>query len=116
DRYIRLHLDLFSELGGGGFEVQIADDQYDDGDGVRHYHQWRVNDVERRQRGGADEDPPRVLDDLSDRVEREQRLVARRDEGKRIDDRAGVEQQLQPELRSEEHTSELQSLAYLVCR
>src|SRR5882672_9778930 len=90
--------DLFGKLCSSCIEVEVADQQDDHRDGIRHDNQRRVNDVDGAERGRAQQDFPRVLNDLSDRIEGQQTAVPLGNERQRIDDRTRVEEQLKPEL------------------
>src|SRR5205823_13030414 len=77
--------------------------------------QWRA--LLRRQRFRQDQQAVEGIGEAQDRrcPERQPRIdVAKQATQRRAQDKTGAEGRADP--RSEEHTSELQSLAYLVCR
>src|SRR3712207_7361251 len=59
---------------------------------------------------------PRAAEGRPGRPSRHRRRIAGRVRRDEPEERAGLRDGLVPELRSEEHTSELQSRQYLVCR
>src|SRR5262249_22062762 len=89
---------LLRELGSGRFEVPVAKDEQGDRNQVRDQREGPRYDLSYGRGLCCDQDLAGVLDDLGDWVERRQRedLLGQKYQG--IDDRAGVEQELQKDL------------------